>query len=138
MKNNANNVRIGENLRKAIFRAISKNPLLTQKNIASEAGIHPVTLSRILNGSGASNETIARIADVIGANAERIISIGRRTPKYTAKSLEEIVSDERILRQYVGPTDRAGLEWANTQLWRVVTALKNHRIKLQRERAYLV
>jgi len=130
--------RIGYNLRGAVLRYCAKNDGVTQKEIAAAAGVHPVTLSRILNGEGTTYETIEKISSVVGANASRIIEKGRKIPKYTAKSLEDIVSDVRVLRQYVGPTDRIGLEWANKELLDIVTALKNHRMKLQREQAYRV
>ena len=136
MKNE--NERIGYNLREKVLRYCAKNDGVTQRDIAIKAKVHPVTLSRILHGEGTTYETIEKIASVVGANPSKIIEKGKRTPKYTAKTLEEIVSDVRVLRQYVGPTDRIGLELANKHLWYVVTELKKHRMKLQREQAYNV
>jgi transcriptional regulator with XRE-family HTH domain len=136
MKNE--NERIGFNLRGAVLRYQAKNPGVTQRDIAAKSGIHPVTFSRILNGDGTTTSTIQKIASAIGADAYRILEKGKKTPKYTARSLQEVVEDSRVLRQFVGETDQVGLEWANRELWKIVTALKNHRMKLQRERAYRV
>jgi transcriptional regulator with XRE-family HTH domain len=116
-----------------MFRVMSKDPLLTQKSIADEAGIHPVTLSRILNGSGASNGTIRRISGVIGANAERIISIGRRTPKLSIKSIEDVILDERALNQFVGGADDVALSWARQQLGHIQQACKQRRAQQMRQ-----
>ena len=130
------NERIGFNLRAHVLRYMAKNYGVTQRDIAVKAGVHPVTLSRILNGEGTTLETIEKISSVVGGNASKIIKKGRKTPKYTAKNLEEIVSDVRVLRQYVGPTDHIGLELATKHLWHVVTELKKRRMRLQREQEY--
>ena len=130
------NERIGFNLRGAVLRYMAKNSGVTQKNLAAGIGIHPVTLSRILNGEGTTFETLDKIARAVGADPNRILNKGSKPPKYTAKTLQEIVSDVRVLRQYIGPTDRTGLEWANKELWHIVNALKDHRMKLQREQVY--
>ena len=134
MKNE--NERIGFNLRAVVLRYQAKNPGVTQKEIAAKSGIHPVTFSRIINGEGTTTSTIQKIALVVGADPTRILDKGSKPPKYTARSLEEVVSDSRVLRQFVGETDQVGLDWANEKLWNIVTALKNHRMKLQRDRAY--
>ena len=132
---NRDNQRIGYNLRGAVLRYLAKNHGIAQKDIAASIGIHPVTFSRILNGEGTTISTVEKIANAVGADPDRILNKSSKIPKYTAKTLEEIVSDTRVLRQYIGETDRTGLEWANRELWRVVTALKNHRMKIQREQA---
>ena len=133
---NRDNQRIGYNLRGAVLRYLAKNHGIAQKDIAIAAGVHPVTLSRILNGEGTTLETIEKISSVVGANPSRILEKGRKTPKYSPKTLAEVVSDSRVLRQFVGPTDRTGLEWANQEIGRIVTTLTNHRLKIQREQAY--
>ncbi len=117
---------------------MAKNDSITQEDIALKAGIHPGSLSRILNGEGTTLETIEKIVSVVGGNASKIIMKGSKTPKYTAKNLEEIVGDIRVLRQYVGPTNQAGLDWAQEKLWHIVITMKNHRMKIQREQAYRV
>jgi transcriptional regulator with XRE-family HTH domain len=126
------NIRIGENLRRAIFRAMSKNPALTQKQIAAQADIHPVTLSRILSGAGASDQTIERIAQAIGADAGRIISVGRRVPKFTVKSIEDVIADDRALYQFIGGADNVALEWARKYLVQINQACKERRIQQMR------
>lgn len=136
MKND--NERIGYNLRGAVLRYCAKNRGVTQKQIALGAGVHPVTLSRILNGEGTSIKTMERIAAVVGADPVRILEKGRRTPKYTARSLDEVIGDDRILRQFVGETDDRGLQWAGERLRHVVSELEKHRLNLQRDRAYYV
>src|SRR5580765_8273481 len=94
--------RIGYNLRGAVLRYCARNRGITQQVIAAKAGVHPVTLSRILNGGGATPSTIEKIAKTVGANPNRILNQGKRKPKYTAKRLEEIIGNARLLRQYVG------------------------------------
>src|SRR5689334_9009321 len=79
------NVRIGENLRQAILRAKAKDPRLTNKDIAELAGVHPVTLSRIVSGYGASADMIGRIAAVIGADPNKILTKGTRKPLYSVR-----------------------------------------------------
>lgn len=126
------NIRIGENLRKVIFRAMSKNPTLTQKQIAVQAKIHPVTLSRILSGAGASDETIERIAQTIGADASRIISVGRRVPKFSVKSIEDVIIDDRVLYQFIGGADNVALDWVRQHLIHINQTCKERRIQQMR------
>ena len=79
---NRENIRIGENLRQAILRARTKDKHLTNARIAKAANIHPVHLSRVLSGYGASAETIGRIASVIDADSNKILTKGTRKPLY--------------------------------------------------------
>jgi DNA-binding Xre family transcriptional regulator len=132
------NKRIGYNLRGAVLRYMAKNYGVRQSDITASAGLHPVSLSRILNGEGTTFETIEKICSVVGGNPSKIIEKGSKTPKYTAKNLEEIVGDIRVLRQYVGPTNQAGLDWATEKLWNIVITMKNHRQKIQDRQAYRV
>jgi transcriptional regulator with XRE-family HTH domain len=121
------NVRIGENLRQAILRARAKDPSLTNKQIAEVAGIHPVTLSRIASGYGASMATIESIAGVIGADANKILSKGTRKPLYSVRSIEEVLNDDRILYQFIGGCDDAAVDWAKRMIYKVYDTCRKRR-----------
>jgi len=54
-------------LRLAIF-----NSRQTQKAIAEKAGIHPVTLSRIVGGGSSDQDTKRKIARALGRTAEEL------------------------------------------------------------------
>ena len=127
------NKQIGENLRLSILRAKRRNSALTQREIARVANINPVTLSRIIAGSGASRKTITKIAEAIGADPEKILTNGMRTPKYTARTLDEVINNWHILNQFVGGTDEQGLVWLRNKLVSITTAIRKHNLKIERE-----
>lgn len=120
-------IRIGENLHQAILRAKAKDASLTNKSIAQAAGIHPVTISRITGGYGASHEVIRRVAYVIGADAERIITKGTRKPLYSVRTIEEILDNNVLLDQFVGGADPAALEWARKYFYYVFDVIRKRR-----------
>lgn len=130
------NKRIGYNLRSAALRLMAKNPALHQKDIAAKAGLHPVTFSRILNGAGTSEATIEKIAAVVGVSPERILAKGQRQHKFSIKTLEEVLSDDRKLSQFIGAWDTTEVSWARTEMWKIVNALQSYRRSLQRGRGY--
>ena len=127
------NVQIGYNLRCVMLRAQKKNRRLKQSDIAKQAGIHEVTLSRILNGSGASVMTITKIAEVIGADPKRILTVGIRQTKLKARSFEEILNNTNKMNQFIGYNDVVARNWTRRKLIEIVTALKKHRVKLERQ-----
>ena len=129
---NRESVRIGENLRVAVLRARAKYPGLTNRSIAESAGIHPVTLSRILSGYPASSEVIERISSAIGANPDKIINKGKRKTLYSARSLEDIINDDSIISQFVGGGDRIAIDWVRKQLRNILIQCSKRRAELSR------
>ena len=125
------NIRIGENLRQAILRARVKDRHLTNASIAEAADIHPVHLSRILSGYGASADTIAKIAAVVGADVGKILKKGTRKPLYTVRTIEEVLNDDRILYQFVGGCDRAAFDWARETIYKVYATCRKRRATYQ-------
>ena len=121
------NVRVGENLRQAILRARARDANLTNKSIAQAAGIHPVHLSRIIGGFGASEATISRLAEVIGADAQKILSKGTRRPLYSVRCIEDVISDEAILYQFIGGGNQTALDWAKQKLFFIFDQCRKHR-----------
>jgi hypothetical protein len=126
-KLNRENVRIGENLRQAILRARARYPSLTNKYIATTVGIHPVHLSRIINGYGASMATIEAIAGVIGVDANKIVTKGLRKPLYAVRTIEEVINDEAVLNQFVGGADPIALDWARERLRNIFEQCRKRR-----------
>ena len=120
-------IRIGENLRQAILRARTYERKLTNALIAEKAGIHPVYLSRILAGSGASPDTIRRIANVIGADGDKILAKGKRKPLYSVRTIEEVLNDDRILYQFIGGCDDAAIDWARKMIYKVYDTCRKRR-----------
>ena len=119
--------RIGENLRKAILRARTKDRSLTNVRIANEAHIHPVYLSKILSGYGASEATITAIATVIGVKPSKILTKGLRKPLYAVRTIEEVLNNEVVLNQFVGGADPIALDWARARLLNIYEQLRKRR-----------
>ena len=130
------NERIGFNLRAKVLRYMAKNTGVIQSDIAIKAGVHPVTLSRILNGEGTTLQTIEKICSVVGGNASRIIEKGRRANKYSIKTLEDVLNDNRKLSQFIGTTNRQELSYARGEIWAMQSELEKYRRGLQRDLAY--
>jgi transcriptional regulator with XRE-family HTH domain len=124
-------IQVGMNLRNKILRACAKNSHLTQKEIAVRSGIHPVTLSKIIHGKGGSTKTITKIAEIIGADAGRILTVGIKKPKYSIRSLDEVLNDTRIFNQFIGGTDDRGLTWAWKRFNDTLREVQKHNRKLQ-------
>jgi hypothetical protein len=128
---NRRNTQIGFNLRSALLRAQKKNRRLTHRQVAVAAQIHEVSLSRVLAGFGASAKMINKIAEVIGADPERILSRGMPKPKFKAKSFDELVNNPEKLYQFIGYKDLEAFYFTRKKLVELIYALKQHRIKLE-------
>jgi hypothetical protein len=131
-KLNRENIRIGENLRQAIMRAKARDAWLTNKYIAEAADIHPVSLSRILKGYGASTGAITRVAAVIGADVEKILNKGTRKPIYSVRTIEEVINDNAILDQFIGGGDPVALDWTKEQLYNIFAQCSKRRTYLMK------
>ena len=116
-----------------MLRAQKKNRRLKQSDIAKQAGIHEVTLSRVLNGSGASITTITKIAEVIGADPKRILTLGIRKPALKVRSFDELVNNTNKMYQFIGYNDPKALAWTRTKLIEIIQTLQKHRVKLQQQ-----
>lgn len=44
----------------------------SQKAVAKDAGIHPVTLSRIVGGASSDDDTKQKIADALGTSVDQL------------------------------------------------------------------
>jgi transcriptional regulator with XRE-family HTH domain len=112
---------LAENLRTYCLTAKRHGQNLTFAEIARRAGIHPTSLSRILAGNGASEESLLGIAKVLGVAPGRFIarvadinkypniqpirartSQRRRYTRRIARSIEDLLENPELASDFFG------------------------------------
>ena len=77
--------------------------------------------------------TITKIAEVIGVDPKRILTVGVRQTKLKVRSFDELLNNTNKMNQFIGYNDADARNWTRRKLIEIVTTLKKHRVKLERQ-----